>query len=223
MGLQYSICRIPSVPQGWSRMCIRPFPHPVLYSRTLGWEPGSQLPLETYSFIMHDLTLWIPNAIDDQTICSRWFEFFIFFFWHFSPGLYGRLKTGWSSMVALQKKKKKSRFTSWNSGHYLCIWEFFPMSMPHPVIIPYSGGIGEQVGKAIYFKLQIRWISEPKDKMIFLRKDGFYCYTLRNRSRFRMRHLKNCYWSFFSLDHIMEVLFLMIKLLAVCVCFNLKN
>lgn len=48
-----------------------------------------------------------------------------------------------------------------------------------------------------------------------LRKDYFNVTALRNRSRVRMRHLKNYLVCFFGLDHIMAVLFLGNKLLEV--------
>lgn len=205
MGMQYSICRIPSsVPQGGVECAFDPSPTQFSIGEPWGASHGSQLPLETHSFIMHDLTLWVPNAIDHQTICRRWFGFFSDIF----PCLCSRLKSGWSSMVALQKKKEKKNlgllpetvgiiFVSKNFFFY----EYAPPS--HYALFGGGGGIGEQVGKLFILNYKLGGFLNQKIRWYFcLRKDGFYCYTLRNRSRFRMRHLKNFYWFFFGLEEI---------------------
>lgn len=58
-GWNILICRISSLlAQGGGECATGPFPHSVLCQGTLGWSAtGSQLPLETRPFIMHDLTL----------------------------------------------------------------------------------------------------------------------------------------------------------------------
>lgn len=166
MGMQYSICRIPSsVPQGGVECAFDPSPTQSSIREPWGASHGSQLPLETHSFIMHDLTLWVPNAIDHQTICRRWFGFFSDIF----PCLCGRLKSGWSSMVALQKKKKKISVCFLKQWALSLYPNFFYAYAP-PCHYSLFWGDRRASRKAIYFKLQIRWIAESKDKMIFLSK-----------------------------------------------------
>lgn len=66
--------------------------------------------------------------------------------------LRSRLKSGWSSMVLLQRNENP-----WVGAQasFLKEWALslhpraFSASVPHPVIIPYFGGIGEQVGRLI--------------------------------------------------------------------------
>ena len=84
MGMKCLICRIPSsVPQGRGDLFDPPPLCPLLGNPGVECH-SSQLPLETQSFIMHDSTLWILNAIDDQKICRKTFgvfsDFFFFFF-----------------------------------------------------------------------------------------------------------------------------------------------
>ena len=163
MGMKCLICRIPSsVPQGRGDLFDPPPLCPLLGNPGVECH-SSQLPLETQSFIMHDSTLWILNAIDDQKICRKTFGVFSDIFFFFCC-LWNRLKSGWSSMAALHRRGEKNlgldlRFASWNSRHHFCIQELSVQGCPtlSLFLIEVGGGgrgLEEQVGK-LYFKLKI--------------------------------------------------------------------
>lgn len=121
---------------------------------------GSQLPLETHSFIMHDSDPlnsechWC-SANMQKMICFC-FGFVCVCVFDIFSCCWSRLKSGWSSMVALHRRKKEilclnRRFASWNTGYDFSDSFLYQCAPPCHYSLFWEGRKASR--KVIYFKL----------------------------------------------------------------------
>lgn len=138
----------------------------------------------------------------------------------FFPCLWNRLKSGWSSVVALHRKGEKKldlrrRFASCNSEYHFCIWELFLQWCPTlPLFLIWGDRKANR--KATHFKkwMLIRGFLNPKVKWCFcLKKRWFQCQSFKEQIEIQNEAFKKLFAQFFGSAHFTVVLFLVDELL----------